>query len=284
MVAVEDESLTGGGHELSHAIWNKANDIIQEWTGQKSYPTSVYGIRIYKEGAILATHVDRLPLVSSMIINVDQDVDEDWPLEVIGHDGKAHNITMQPGDLILYESHSILHGRPFALKGRFFANIFVHFAPLKTFEDDATFKDDDLSGSLIGLHKENTSETVPEDDAPEAAKSGNLSLLKKIGEKNRALLFKADQNDWQPIHEAAQAGFFDVIEYLVRKGADINAPDSDNDTPLDIAIDFHGGRDPLVQKLRKLGAKAGVKVEDNEKEYDKDNRKDSEKDFDHYEL
>jgi len=32
------------------------------------------------------------------------------PLEVIGHDGKAVNVTMEPGDLVLYESHSILHG------------------------------------------------------------------------------------------------------------------------------------------------------------------------------
>ncbi len=53
---------------------------------------------------------DRLPLVSSAIINVAQDVDEPWPLEVIGHDGKAYNITMEPGDLVLYESHSVIHG------------------------------------------------------------------------------------------------------------------------------------------------------------------------------
>jgi hypothetical protein len=32
------------------------------------------------------------------------------PLEVIGHDGMAVNITMEPGDLVLYESHSIIHG------------------------------------------------------------------------------------------------------------------------------------------------------------------------------
>jgi hypothetical protein len=29
---------------------------------------------------------------------------------VIGHDGKATNVTMEPGDLVLYESHSVLHG------------------------------------------------------------------------------------------------------------------------------------------------------------------------------
>lgn len=78
---------------------------------------------------MLATHVDRLPLVSSAIVNVAQDVDEPWPIEVIGHDGKAHNVTMEPGDMVLYESHSILHGRPFPLKGRYYANVFIHFEP-----------------------------------------------------------------------------------------------------------------------------------------------------------
>lgn len=100
----------------------------------------------------MATHVDRLPLVSSAIINVAQDLDEPWPLEVYGHDGKATNVTMEPGksllkqnslrflvslysyfhagDMVLYESHSVLHGRPFPLKGRFMANLFVHFEPV----------------------------------------------------------------------------------------------------------------------------------------------------------
>jgi hypothetical protein len=75
--------------------------LLQEWTGQQLAECSLYGIRVYPEGAVLATHVDRLPLVASAIINVDQDVDEPWPLEVIGHDGKAHNVTMVPGDLVL---------------------------------------------------------------------------------------------------------------------------------------------------------------------------------------
>ena len=66
------------------------------------------------------TDVDRLPLVSSAIIQVAQDVDEPWPVEVIGHDGKAYNITMEPGDMVLYESHTILHGRPYPLSGQFY--------------------------------------------------------------------------------------------------------------------------------------------------------------------
>jgi hypothetical protein len=42
-------------------------------TGQQLAECSLYGIRVYKTGAVLAPHVDRMPLVSSAIINVDQD-------------------------------------------------------------------------------------------------------------------------------------------------------------------------------------------------------------------
>jgi hypothetical protein len=69
-------------------------------------------------GAILSPHVDRYPLVTSCIINVAQDVDEPWPLEVYDRQGKAVNVTMEAGDIVFYESHSLIHGRPFPLRGR----------------------------------------------------------------------------------------------------------------------------------------------------------------------
>lgn len=53
--------------------------------------------------------VDRLPLVSSCIIQVSQDVDEPWPIEVYSHDGKAYNVTMEPRDMVLYESHTVVN-------------------------------------------------------------------------------------------------------------------------------------------------------------------------------
>ena len=103
MVSTEDPSLRGSGPGLKARIWNAVQPIIEEWTGHSIKPTSLYGIREYTDGAILATHVDRLPLVSSCIINVYQDVDEPWPLEVYDHAGRAHNVTMEPGDMVLYE-------------------------------------------------------------------------------------------------------------------------------------------------------------------------------------
>lgn len=66
---------------MKKAIWEAARETISEWTNQELTESSLYGIRIYEEGAVLMSHVDRLPLVSSAIINVAQDVDEPWPLE-----------------------------------------------------------------------------------------------------------------------------------------------------------------------------------------------------------
>ena len=72
MISVEDESMVGGGTQLKDKIWSLAQPIIEEWTGMELRPSSQYGIRLYGEGAILNPHVDRLPLVSSCIINVAQ--------------------------------------------------------------------------------------------------------------------------------------------------------------------------------------------------------------------
>jgi prolyl 4-hydroxylase len=129
LISIYDTNLRGGGENLKNSIHDAARDIISEWTGQELTPCSLYGIRAYHNGAILSPHVDRLPLVSSAIICVDQDLDEPWPLEVIGHDGRAYNVSMEPGDMVLYESHSIIHGRPYPMKGRYMANIFIHFEP-----------------------------------------------------------------------------------------------------------------------------------------------------------
>jgi hypothetical protein len=37
---------------------------------------------------------------------------------------------MAPGDMVLYESSTVVHGRPAPLQGRYFANVFIHFMPV----------------------------------------------------------------------------------------------------------------------------------------------------------
>ena len=43
-------------------------------------------------------------MIFSIIVQVDQDVDEPWALEVYGHNGKATNITMEPGNEITLDA------------------------------------------------------------------------------------------------------------------------------------------------------------------------------------
>jgi hypothetical protein len=128
-IGIENLDL-GDGQTLRQKVWDALQQPVAEWTGQDLVGSSMYGIRVYTRGAMLTSHVDRLPLICSAIINVAQEgVDEPWPLEVIGRDGYAVNITMEPGEMILYESHSLIHGRPFALEGEKYANLFVHYEP-----------------------------------------------------------------------------------------------------------------------------------------------------------
>jgi prolyl 4-hydroxylase len=258
MVSVEDRSLRGGGSQLKKKIWDAARDVIQEWTGQELTECSLYGIRIYYENSILATHVDRLPLVSSAIINVAQDVDEPWPLEVYGHDGKATNVTMLPGDMVLYESHSVLHGRPFPLKGRFLANIFIHFEPVghsirhnaKTDaggDVDAKYRDSLQRGAAghesdlpsyikegspeekrwrqqhpNNKRSERNSSVTGSTVAHKAAQRGDVENLQKVVSKKKDMVHAKDKNGWTPLHEGARYGHVDVVKYLVENGGDVN--------------------------------------------------------------
>lgn len=75
--------------------------------------TSIYGIRKYVAGSVLRMHVDTVSThVVSAIINVDQAVRRDWPLLILDHADREHRLAMQPGDMVLYESAKLLHGRP----------------------------------------------------------------------------------------------------------------------------------------------------------------------------
>jgi prolyl 4-hydroxylase len=274
--SVEDPKMKGGGYVLKQKIWNAARDTISEWMGQQLAECSLYGIRIYKENAVLAPHVDRLPLVASAIINVDQDVDEPWPLEVIGHDGIAKNITMVPGDLVLYESHSILHGRPFPLKGRFMANVFVHFEPIGPVGEEIAVSSDLPNYVLRGSEEEkhwkrknpsgyklhHAAGVAPGSTLlHKVALSGDHEEVKRLLKEKVHLVNVRDVNGWTPLHEAVRNGDVDIVQALLDHGADINARTQGNEagasggTPLWWALKYHDEDKGVVGLLKANGAK-----------------------------
>ena len=241
MVNVEDTKLRGAGYNLKKHIWDAANTVISEWTGEELTECSMYGIRVYTEGAILATHVDRMPLVSSAIVNVAQDVDEPWPIEVYAHDGKAYNVTMEPGDMVLYESHSVLHGRPFPLKGRFYANIFIHFEPTgHSLRHNAKEAAERAAKGRSDKHVHGGHEQEESDGLPPYIQLGSIeaerwykshpNAKKKTKTANDKPLSTAGST---PAHKAAQTGDVDELGLVIDKLEHLlNSKDANGWTPL----------------------------------------------------
>lgn len=103
---------------------------LRDWTGQNvNERTSAYGVREYHRGSICGLHVDHVETHAfSAIYQVDQrGMDEPWASDYVTHQGEEGKIFLEPGEILLYESASSLHGRRTALKGDEFANVFFHF-------------------------------------------------------------------------------------------------------------------------------------------------------------
>ena len=237
---------------MQAAIANAAREAMEEWTGVPQITSSVYGIRVYHDNSVLTPHVDRMPLVSSAIINVDQDVDEPWFLEVYDHAGVAHNVSMAPGDLVLYESHSVIHGRPFPMKGKYYANIFVHFEPLGPPRDapsmtnnnntDVTYPPYLIPDSIYApeWRKENPQGWKQNLNPIAMVERNYMRAIRYLGSINASKLI--DEHDgtaaqWKAIHEAARLGYVDILKYLIEEhGANPNEPCRVTDLPTPLAL------------------------------------------------
>lgn len=141
----EDIITSGDSEIMSFDHLSSVKNIIHEqllsthedWIKEPLQASYIYGIRSYKKGAVLASHVDRIAThhISSIII-VDKDLRcgcqnkkyaDDWPLDIQGHDGEWYKVYAQPGDMILYESAVCEHGRLENFGGNYFRNFYVHY-------------------------------------------------------------------------------------------------------------------------------------------------------------
>ena len=62
-----------------------------------------------------------------LAFQIDQKVVKDWPLTLIDNEGQKKKIILKPGEMLLYESAKVPHGRQFPLEGEYYENILVHF-------------------------------------------------------------------------------------------------------------------------------------------------------------
>ena len=88
-----------------------------------------YGVREYTNGCRLAFHRDRKDShVLSAIVHVEDVSDKPWPLDFIDHKGVHHEVIMEVGDTLLYESFCP-HGRNNPFKGLYYRNTYFHWRP-----------------------------------------------------------------------------------------------------------------------------------------------------------
>lgn len=68
--------------------------------------------------------------VISSILHVDHDpMSEPWPIVIEDFHGNLHEVVLESGDMLLYESSKCYHGRPKRFKGSWYTSLFIHYYP-----------------------------------------------------------------------------------------------------------------------------------------------------------
>mmetsp|Transcript_23084 Transcript_23084/g.34191 ORF Transcript_23084/g.34191 Transcript_23084/m.34191 type:complete len:599 (+) Transcript_23084:99-1895(+) len=211
-------------------IWQKRLvDLVSDWAGVPVEQTVMYGLRQYQGGARLLTHVDRLTThVVSLIVNVAQGgLEEEWPVEVFDHYGRLHEVVMEPGDMVYYESAKNLHSRNRPLKGKdaFYTNLFTHYRPVG--EGDDWYKNPTEAGREPVLEEEGECH-VPKEVVSKETEYLGYGRVKcddaRLGKNISPSLFKVEKADdliawWE--RTTPDGGDVDVV------GDDVIAEDHD---------------------------------------------------------
>jgi len=69
--------------------------------------------------------------VVSSVLHIDHDLDEEYPFEILDFTGNYSKVNLKAGDMVFYESAKCFHKRSVPLKGRYHANMFLHYRPLE---------------------------------------------------------------------------------------------------------------------------------------------------------
>ena len=121
------------GHDDSiQRIGNALLPIVQEFAGTDLLFTVGFGPRVYQRGHVLIGHVDKYP-THTFGVSVPLFADEQWDLHLmdlsVKSDHTVHTVTLNIGDLIVYEGIRMLHGRMEPYSGDHYCNIYFHYQP-----------------------------------------------------------------------------------------------------------------------------------------------------------
>jgi hypothetical protein len=117
---------------MHHKILEELKPIHEAWSGVKLVGNNAYGMRVYRNQSNLQMHVDESAThIISSILHIGHDPDgEPWPLVIEDLHGNTHEVFLETGDMILYESSKCFHGRPKRYNGKWYSSVFTHYYPV----------------------------------------------------------------------------------------------------------------------------------------------------------
>lgn len=125
-VLVKESPLTS---ELEDLAYKTLTPAVTEWAQSEVRRTWSYGAIEYSYGSKLVMNRARKEThVLSALLNIDQQVNTPWPLDFVDQEGIHHEITLETGEILLYES-LCPHGRTKALDGTFYKACYFHWMP-----------------------------------------------------------------------------------------------------------------------------------------------------------
>jgi hypothetical protein len=111
------------GSLILESLMEKYQTKVEEVTGKELAPTYSY-YRIYYKGSHMPPHTDREACQYSMSINFS--CTEPASLYIRRKDGSAEEVTMNPGDAVIYKGEEMEHWRD-VFHGEEFIQGFIHY-------------------------------------------------------------------------------------------------------------------------------------------------------------
>ncbi len=128
MLMAGDDQVPGTpyvyGDAQVDALMQDIKASIEAHTGLALHPTYSYA-RIYKKGDTLEPHRDRSACEISISLNLGQEPDTPWALN-IGDENAPFAAMLQPGDALLYKGEELTHWRD-AYEGDRLFQAFMHY-------------------------------------------------------------------------------------------------------------------------------------------------------------
>jgi len=99
--------------------------MVEDIIGKSLYPCYTYA-RIMRKGAEMAKHKDRPSCQYSTTICLDEDPDYPYPIFMENYEGKASEVYLSPGDMIVYNGTELNHWRE-EYQGKEQLQAFLHY-------------------------------------------------------------------------------------------------------------------------------------------------------------